>query len=242
MAQQARLGVWSLLGEPRTAAALEHAGFDWVLLDQQHGHFDDAAVRATLALRREHRVPILVRPRANDAGLIGRALDAGADGVLVPLVESAAEAAAAVAAAHHPPRGIRSWGPLPGLERTDGVDGRPPAPFVGVMVETAAGLADVAAIAATPGVDLVFVGPFDLSLSLGTTVDELLADEREEAPLPRILAACAAAGVASGAFGAVVPRARTFVRLGFTWVVAVLDTGVLAAGGALADQVRSPSA
>jgi 4-hydroxy-2-oxoheptanedioate aldolase len=238
---QVRLGVWALLGEPRTAAALEHAGFDWLVLDAQHGHFDDAAVRATLALRREHRVPVLVRPRANDAGLIGRALDAGADGVVVPLVQNAAEAEAAVAAASYPPRGIRSWGPLPGLERTDGEDGRPPKPFVAVMVETASGLDDVAAIARTPGLDLVFVGPFDLSLSLGTTVDGLLADERPEAPLQRILAACAAAGVAAGAFGATVPRARRFVELGFEWVVAVLDTGVLEAGGALADQVRRPA-
>jgi 4-hydroxy-2-oxoheptanedioate aldolase len=226
-----RLGVWSMLGEPRTAAALEHAGFDWVLLDQQHGHFDDPAVRATLALRRERRVPVLVRPRANRADLIGRALDAGADGVIVPLVESAAEAEAAVSAAHHPPRGARSFGPLPGSDQAE-------RPFVGVMVETAAGLADAAAIARTPDLDLVFVGPFDLAASLGTTVDALLADDGPDAPLARVLAACRAAGVRAGAFGATEPRARRFLELGFTDVVAALDTSVLEAGGAIAARAR----
>jgi 4-hydroxy-2-oxoheptanedioate aldolase len=239
MTEQARIGVWAMLGEPRTVAALEHAGFDWLVLDAQHGHFDDRAVRETLALRREHRVPLLVRTRANDAGLIGRALDAGADGVIVPLVQSAAEAEAAVAAASYPPRGIRSWGPLPGLERTDSATGGPPAPFVTVMVETARGLADVAAIARTPGLDLVFVGPFDLSLTLGTTVDGLLGDDDGGAVLQRILDACEAAGVAAGAFAAGVPRARRFIELGFTWVIAALDTGVLDAGGRIADEVRA---
>ncbi|WP_375389438.1 HpcH/HpaI aldolase/citrate lyase family protein [uncultured Amnibacterium sp.] len=226
-----RLGVWAMLGEPRTAVALEGAGFDWVLLDAQHGHFDDRAVRATLALRRDPRVPMLVRPGANRADLIGRALDAGADGVIVPLVESAAEAEAAVAAAHPPPRGIRSFGPLVGHEPVD-------RPFVGIMVETAAGLEDVEAIARTPDLDLVFVGPFDLSASLGTTVDGLLEDDGPDGPLPRILAACRAAGVLAGAFGATEPRARRFLQLGFTHVVAALDVSVLAAGGAIARRVR----
>jgi 4-hydroxy-2-oxoheptanedioate aldolase len=229
-----RLGVWAMLGEPRTTAALEGAGFDWVLLDQQHGHFDDAAMRATFAVRGERRVPMLVRPRANAADLIGRAMDAGADGVIVPLVESAAEAEAAVAAASYPPRGIRSFGPLPGLEPA-----APAKPFVGVMVETATGLADVARIAAVPDLDLVFVGPFDLSLTLGTTVDALLADDAPDAPLPRIVAACREAGVRAGAFGATEERARRFLELGFTDVVAALDTSVLAAGAAIADRVRA---
>ena len=239
MTEDLRLGVWSLLGEPRGAALLEGSGFDWVLLDQQHGHFDDRAVRETLVLRGERRVPLLVRPRTNDAGLIGRALDAGADGVIVPLVSSAAEAEAAVASASYPPRGNRSWGPLPGLERTDGADGRPPRPFVGVMIETAEGLADVDAIAATPDLDLVFVGPFDLSQSLGTTVDDLLADDSTDGPLGRVLAAARAAGVLAGAFGATVDRARAFARHGFTFVVGALDTDLVAGGAAITDRIRA---
>ncbi|MFD1721487.1 HpcH/HpaI aldolase family protein [Amnibacterium endophyticum] len=235
MAGDVSLGVWALLGEPRTAAALEHAGFDWVLLDQQHGHFDDRAVRETFEHRGTPRVPMLVRPRANAADLIGRALDDGADGVVVPLVDGADQAEAAVAATRYPPRGGRSYGPLPHLEPAPDA----PAPFVGVMVETAAGLADVDAIARTPDLDLVLVGPFDLSLSLGTTVDELLADDAPDAPLRRVIAACRAAGVRAGAFGATEPRARRLVELGFDFVVAALDTSVLAAGGDIATRVRA---
>lgn len=234
MAQQISLGVWAVLGEPRTAAALEHAGFDWVLLDQQHGHFDDRAVRETFQLRGDHHVPMLVRPRTNAVDLIGRALDDGADGVIVPLVESAAEAETAVAAAHWPPRGRRSSGPLPFLEPRDASR----RPFVGVMVETVTGLGDVERIARTPDLDMVFVGPFDLSLSLGTTVDALLEDESADSPLRRIVAVCADAGITAGAFGATVPRAQRFVELGFTFVAATLDTSVVAAGGAIAQQVR----
>lgn len=233
-----RLGVWASLGEPRSAAELERSGLDWVVLDGQHGHFDDRAVRETLALRRERLVPLLVRVRANDAGLIGRALDAGADGVILPLVETADEAGAAVAAAYHPPRGSRSWGPLRGLERTDGEDGRPPQPTVVVMVETARGLSAVAEIAATPGVDMVLVGPSDLALSLGTTVDELIAADAPGAPLRTILGACRDAGVVPAAFGATVDRAARLARLGYEWVVAALDTDLLASGGALATRVR----
>ena len=233
-----RLGGWASLGEPRTAAALETSGLDWVVLDMQHGHFDDRAVRETLALRRERRVPLLVRVPANEAAAIGRVLDAGADGVIVPLVDTARDAEAAVAAASYPPRGTRSWGPLPGLERTDGPDGRPAQPFVAVMVETAEGLDAVGPIAAVDGVDMVFVGPFDLSLRLGTTVDALLADTAADAPLPRILAACRDAGVLAGAFGPGVDRTRALVGLGFTRVVLALDTDLLAAGGALAATVR----
>jgi 4-hydroxy-2-oxoheptanedioate aldolase len=230
--------VWATLGEPRTSAELEHSGLDWVVLDCQHGHFDDQAVRASLSLRRERVVPVLVRVRSNDAGLIGRALDAGADGVVVPLVESAEAAEAAVAAAHYPPRGMRSWGPLPGLERTDGENGAPPRPLVMVMVETARGLEQVERIAATPDLALLLVGPNDLALSLGTDVDAMIADDRPGAPLPRIVRAAREAGVVPAAFGATVERAAGMAGLGFEWVVAALDIDLLAEGGAIGKRVR----
>jgi 4-hydroxy-2-oxoheptanedioate aldolase len=232
-----RLGVWAFLGEPRNAAALERSGLDWVVLDGQHGHFDDRAVRETMALRRERLVPLLVRVRANDAALIGRALDAGADGVIVPLVDTAAQAEAAVAAASYPPRGSRSWGPIPGLERIGREGDRPPQPMVVVMVETALGLSAVAEIAATPGVDMVLLGPSDLALSLGTTVDELIAADGADAPLPTLVRACRDAGAIPAAFAGTENRAAGMARLGFDWVVAALDTDLLASGGRVRERV-----
>ncbi|WP_253908639.1 aldolase/citrate lyase family protein, partial [Arthrobacter sp. H41] len=92
-----RSGVWVTLGDARTAAELEHTGFDWLGLDAQHGHFDDRSLRDLFALRRDPLATVLVRVAANDPTLIGRALDAGADGVIVPLIDTAEHAEAAVA-------------------------------------------------------------------------------------------------------------------------------------------------
>ncbi|MBG6182268.1 4-hydroxy-2-oxoheptanedioate aldolase [Arthrobacter sp. CAN_A214] len=225
-------GVWVTLGEPRTAAELEHAGFDWLGLDAQHGHFDDRALRDSFALRRDREATVLVRVAANDPTLIGRALDAGADGVIVPLVDTAEHAESAVAAAHYPPRGRRSWGPLPGTPAGSGTV--VPVPFCAVMVETALAVENLDAIAATPGLDMLFVGPFDLSLALGLDVDDLLSDRSEHAPLPTIVRACRTAGIPAGAYAGSPDRTRALQEQGFAWIAVATDTGVLHQGSAAA--------
>lgn len=225
-----RAGVWATLGDPRTTLALERAGFDWVGVDAQHGHFDDAAVRGLFALRRVPSAPVLVRVAANDPTLIGRALDAGADGVVVPLVQDAEQAGAAVAAAHYPPRGVRSWGPLPGARDVAG-PASAPRPLCAVMVETAGAVAGVRAIAAVPDLDMVFVGPFDLALALGRDVDEMLADTSGDAPLPTIVRACREAGVLAGAYAGSPERAAALRAQGVSWIAVATDTGVLQLGG-----------
>jgi 4-hydroxy-2-oxoheptanedioate aldolase len=222
-------GVWASHGGVRLTAALEGLGFDWVGIDAQHGHHDDRSIRDILSLRREPKATVLVRVAANDPTMIGRALDAGADGVIVPLVSSPAEAAAAVAAAHHPPKGSRSWGPLAGYE----IDPSRP-PLCAVMVETADALEQVDEIAATPGVDMIFVGPFDLSLALGLEVNELVADTSDSSPLRRIVAACEAAGIIAGAFAGAPERAVHLREHGFDWVAVDTDTGLLALGASSA--------
>ncbi|MFW3386107.1 UNVERIFIED_CONTAM: aldolase/citrate lyase family protein [Kocuria sp. CPCC 205274] len=226
-----RAGVWATLGDARTVLALERAGFAWVGVDAQHGHFDDAAVRGLFALRREPAAPVLVRVAANDPALIGRALDAGADGVVVPLVQDAAQAEAAVAAAHYPPRGARSWGPLPGTRDPAAGVASVPRPLCAVMVETEPAVAAVRAIAAVPDLDMVFVGPFDLALALGRDVDELLADTSQDAPLPTIVRACREAGVLAGAYAGTPERAAALRAQKFSWIAVTTDTGVLQLGG-----------
>lgn len=225
-----RAGVWAALGDARTTLALERAGFGWVGLDAQHGHFDDASLRGFFALRHEKSAPVLVRVAANDLTLIGRALDSGADGVIVPLVQDAQQAEAAVAAALYPPRGTRSWGPLPGTGAHPGGSESMPRPLCAVMVETARAVADVGVIAATPDLDMVFVGPFDLALALGVDVDELLADTDEGAPLPTVVRACREAGVLPGAFAGSPERAAALRVHGFSWIAVTTDSGVLRLG------------
>lgn len=230
----AATGVWATLGEPRTTVVLAGGGFDWVCLDAQHGHFDDATLRAVFALRRDTAATVLVRVAAPDPTLIGRALDVGADGVIVPMVADAAGAEACVAAAHYPPRGTRSWGPLPGAGRLDLAHGGSSVsgagPFCAVMVETADAVGEIDGIVATRDLDMVFVGPFDLSLALGRNVDELLADCGDDAPLPRIVRACDRVGIRAGAYAGSPERAKLLRRHGFSWIAVTTDINVLQLG------------
>ncbi|GAA1891552.1 HpcH/HpaI aldolase family protein [Lapillicoccus jejuensis] len=218
-----------------TAGDLLDGGLDWVCLDAQHGRWDDARVLGALDLLQDRAAQVLVRVRALDLGLVGRALDAGAGGVVVPLVEDAADAERAVQAVRYPPRGRRSMGPI---RAAYGVLGDLAAADAGtllaVMVETRGALDDVEAIAATDGVDVVFVGPFDLSLALGTDVASLLADDGPDGPLPRVVAACRAAGVRAGAYAGEPARAARLRELGFDWVAVTTDRAATAAGAAAA--------
>lgn len=234
--------MWGTLGEPRLGAALEGAGFDWVCLDGQHGHYDDRAVRETFGLRHEPAATMLVRVLANDGPLIGRALDAGADGVIVPMVQSAHEAEQAVRAAHYPPRGARSLGPMHGAAPYGTSPANPRRPMVAVMVETQRALDDVEEIAATADLDMIFVGPFDLSLALGRKLDDVLADTAPDAPLPRVVAACRKAGIVAGAFAGDPRRARTMVEHGFEWVAVTSEVGLMSIGGAEARRLAGTQA
>jgi 4-hydroxy-2-oxoheptanedioate aldolase len=192
------LGYWSALGAPAATERIARLGYDYVCLDGQHGYLGygemlgallavDAAATGTVGL---------VRVEANDITPIGRALDAGAHGVIVPLVDTAADAAAAVASVRYPPLGRRSFaGNRSGL--------RPPEAnarnVVIAMIETPGALSEVDAICATPGLDGVYVGPSDLSLAVGGEfpMDPAVAEEFEEA-VTRVREAARQAGIAAG--------------------------------------------
>ncbi|ALV39954.1 hypothetical protein AU252_01225 [Pseudarthrobacter sulfonivorans] len=225
-----KIGAWANLGEPRAAVALEESGADWVCLDAQHGHFDDRSVRETLALRQSAKVPMLVRLLSDDGAGIGRALDSGADGVIVPMVESALQAANVVRASFHPPRGSRSFGPMTGVSYNTAGGYPKRGPLLAVMIETATGLENLEDIAATTGIDMLFVGPYDLALSLGTDVDTLLADAAPKSPLSRVIDACSAADLIPGAFGGTPIRARRLLDRGFSWVSNCVDTSLMQEG------------
>jgi 4-hydroxy-2-oxoheptanedioate aldolase len=187
-------------------------------------------------------VSILVRVRSLEAGLIGRALDAGANGVIVPMVSTAEQARAAVSASHYPPLGQRSWGPIfDTYEAGTTPSDRNAAVMCAVMIETPAGLDNALDIAATPGIDMVFVGPFDLALALGVNVDVLLSDTTETGPLQRIVQACTTAGIIAGAFGGTPERAARLRRHGFTYLAAATDALVITRGArSLRDNIDTP--
>jgi 4-hydroxy-2-oxoheptanedioate aldolase len=232
--QEAWLGAWCALPGRWSAGTLAAAGYDWVCLDAQHGAHDDRSL--VEALTAPGGAPLLVRVRSNDAGLIGRALDAGAAGVIVPVVDDAAAAARAAAATHYPPLGARSWGPLAGLAGGTAPTAGQARSLCAVMVETPAAVAAAADIAAVPGVDALFVGPYDLALSSGTDVAGLLSGSRGRAALTAVVRACAEHGVVAGAYAGSLDIARALRGLGFTMLAVASDAALLAdaAAGALA--------
>lgn len=227
-------GVWCSSADVDLAMRLSRSGFDWVALDAQHGAVDRAALHALARALDGGPVPFLVRVPAVDPAWIGAALDAGAAAVVVPSVTGMADARAAVRAAHYPPEGERSWGPFPPLWGGPAVE--PAAANARqqcwVMVETAGALAEVEEVAALPGVDALFVGPFDLALSLGTTVDALLRDTSDGNALGRVVAAAHRHGVLVGAFAGSPEAAARLREHGIDCLAVTTDAALLAVGAA----------
>jgi 4-hydroxy-2-oxoheptanedioate aldolase len=195
--EESTLGGWCMLPASLSAEVLASAGFDWVCVDLQHGLISYAEAREHLLALDARRVPALVRVSWNEPQLIMRMLDAGAAGVIVPMVNSPGEAAAAVNACRYPPKGSRSWGPTRVNERwRAGPAGEPDDALCVVMVETEEAVAVVDEIASVEGLDAILVGPRDLALSGSRTAED--EREHEEELMGRIVRACKAAGVLAG--------------------------------------------
>jgi 2-keto-3-deoxy-L-rhamnonate aldolase RhmA len=156
-----RRGLWVTFLSPFGLELAGGCGADWIGIDIQHG---DLGIDDVAPLARVSPVPVLVRLASHDEAQLARVLDAGVDGVIVPAVESAGQAAELVQAAYFPPRGRRSKG----LARVS-LLGRRDQPLLLPMVETRAGLDHLDDILGVDGVDGTFIGPYDLSLSLGQT-------------------------------------------------------------------------
>src|SRR5215218_9949694 len=222
-------GLWSVIPSSFSAEIFAKTGVDYVCVDQQHGVVGyDSMVPMFQAIRAEGAAPI-TRVLSNDPFLIMKALDAGAWGVIVPLVNSAEDAARAVSACRYPPQGIRSFGPV----RAAGVIGsRDPEKLGGevlclVMVETREALERVDEIAATPGVDGIYIGPSDLALSLGLPPTlEVTEGEHVEA-VRRIREACHEHGIAAGIHSPSGDWARSHAEAGFDLVTVASDAPLL---------------
>lgn len=165
------LGTWLMSASPLVAEAAGHAGFDWGVVDMEHSPLDLMHVVHVLQAIAATRMVPIVRVPWNDTVTIKRVLDAGATTLLVPFVQDAEEARRAVAATRYPPEGVRGMAGMTRASRYGTV--RDYAANAGkdigviVQLESAAALAQLEAIAAVPGVDALFIGPADLSASLG---------------------------------------------------------------------------
>jgi 4-hydroxy-2-oxoheptanedioate aldolase len=207
------------------------AGYDYVGFDVQHGYLDDADV--ALLLRRLEHVPIAtaVRLPSADPGPIGRVLDAGADAVIVAMIESAEQAAAAVAATRFAPAGVRSFGPL---RASLGHDPVALAARVSVfaMVETAHGLLVLDDICTVPGLTGVYVGPADLAISMGYTLAEAWTATDVLDAYTRIHATASAAGLVTGIHAGVGKRVKAMAELGFRMITLASESQALRRGAA----------
>jgi 4-hydroxy-2-oxoheptanedioate aldolase len=205
------------------------AGYDYVGFDAQHGYLDDADIAAVL--RRMEHVPIatVVRLPNADAAPIGRVLDAGADGVVIAMIESAEQAAAAVAATRYLPRGVRSFGPLRASM------GHDPAALearasVFAMIETAAALGDLDRICAVDGLTGIYVGPADLGLSMGLDVAGALRNPKMLDALVRIHRTATAAGLVTGIHASTGDNGRALAQLGFQMITLASESQALRRG------------
>jgi 4-hydroxy-2-oxoheptanedioate aldolase len=207
------------------------AGYDYVGFDAQHGYLDDAGIAT--ALRHIEHVPLGTVVRLPDAAPapIGRVLDAGADAVVIAMIESAEQAAAAVAATRYPPVGIRSFGPL---RASLGFNAAALASRVSVfaMIETAAALSNLDRICAVEGLAGIYIGAADLAISMG--FDAVGATRKPEVldTIVRIHRTATAAGLITGIHAGEGNTGRTMRQSGFRMVTLAAESQALRRGAA----------
>ena len=223
------IGTWLSIGSPIIAELAAASGFDWLLFDLEHGAHSDAVLMGNLQAIKGSAALAIVRVGAPHPDLILRALDWGSAGIMVPHVESAAEAAACLQAMHYPPRGRR------GISRSArvyeyGLRPMPapadlPSPVLFAQIETLQGVERVDEIAAVVGVDVLFVGPADLAFDLsvrrnndGSGYDECLA---------KVAAAALANGKQAGILVRTLDDIPCLRERGFTHFAVESDLGIM---------------
>ena len=225
------VGAWLTVESSFNAEAMAHVGFDWLCIDMQHGVIDYAgSVTMMQAISTTATVPF-VRVPWNDAATIMRALDGGASGVVVPLVNNGEEAARAVAACRYPPNGIRSSGPARArlVNGDDYVDAANPEVACIVMIETAEAIEKLDEILATPGVDAAYIGPADLAFALGLPGHGDNPHPRHLETVTRIIEACKRHGVVAGIHTGSVAYTQKYLDMGFQMVTLGMDMNFMTA-------------
>jgi 4-hydroxy-2-oxoheptanedioate aldolase len=239
-----QIGLWLALGDAIGAELCAGAGFDWLLLDAEHGPNDLRSLLVQLQAIAPYKTHPIVRPRVGDIHVIKQLLEIGTQTLLIPMVESAEQAASLVAAMQYPPLGVRGvgavlgrssrWNRMPDYLKQAGDE-----MCLLVQIETQRGIDNLNAIASVPGVDGVFIGPADLSASMRhlgdmTHPDVLAAIEQS---IVAIRAANKAAGILTGDEMLV----QRYLQLGCTFIAVGADTILLSqAADRLAARFKAP--
>jgi 2-keto-3-deoxy-L-rhamnonate aldolase RhmA len=229
---QAPLGTWIMSASPIVAEAMGYAGFEWGVIDMEHTPLDMMEVVHLLQAVGNTKMLPVVRVPWNDTVTVKRVLDAGATTLLFPFVQNAVEATQAVAATRYPPEGVRG---MAGMSRGSKFGTTPDylktankSMGVIVQLETREALSQLDAIAAVPGVDAIFIGPADLSGTMGLpgqlTHPQVLTLMRDAAQR------CNALGIPVGTVGGTPEQVVQYRACGFTFVAIASDLGLLMRG------------
>jgi 4-hydroxy-2-oxoheptanedioate aldolase len=230
-------GIRQVYAGGHISEAIGGAGYEWAFLDAQHGGMTWENLMPVMQGLQLGGTQSVIRVGANSPRLIMRALDLGAIAVIVPMVSTPEEAQIAASSVRYPPEGIRSFGPLrdfsaPAAANED--------VLCFVMIETVEGLENLEAIAATPGVDGIFVGPMDLALSLGHGADVTAMHPEVLAAIDRIVAACEDRGLIPGTVTLDHENAEDLLRRGVRLLTLGSDMGFIRTGAA-ADMSKAAS-
>jgi 4-hydroxy-2-oxoheptanedioate aldolase len=225
-------GIWCGIPQPQVAGILATAGLDFVFLDCEHGSWDFASLEGAILACEDGGACAIVRAPGPDGFFVQRALDLGADGIVVPQIPDAAAAARAVAMADYAPDGTRGYNPF----TRAGHYGMPPQPrlargypFTGVLVESPAAAEHLERIAALPRLDLVYLGVFDYSVALG--IPGQVDDARVQAFVERAARIGRAAGKAVGTTATNAAQVERLTRAGVNVLVYGTDAWLI--GGAM---------
>lgn len=226
------IGIWCSLGSALVTEIIGGSGCDWVLIDGEHSPNDLLSIIAQLqAISGETAEPI-VRLPSDDANLIKQFLDGGARNLMIPNVRDAAQARAIVAATRYAPEGIRGYSTGHRANRFGRIkDYHAKAhenQLLVLQIECEVGVANAAEIAAVDGVDVLFVGPGDLSTNMGA-IGNPNADHVQTA-IKQVIAAANASGIATGILAPVKTDADRYISNGCTLVAVGADLGLLARG------------
>ena len=223
---QQTIGCWLSVANPYTAEAIANLDFDWVCVDLQHGMIDYTDLRGMLpAISTTNTIP-LVRVPWNEPYEIMKVLDAGAYGVIVPMVNNREEAERAVHACRYPPYGNRSFGPIRGaLYGGKGYAQEANNQLACIaMIETKEGTEKLEEIVTTPGLDGIYIGPADLALSMGLPVRGDQPEEEHLEMVKNILATAKKHGVAAGIHTSSLEYTEKYLALGFHFVTLATDS------------------
>lgn len=236
---QPTLNAWLSIGNAFTAEIMAAQGFDSITVDMQHGALDYTDLLPMLQAMRASGTTLLARAAWLDPAAIMKALDAGADGIICPMINTADEAARLVSYMRYPPLGERSFGPTrAAFAHGDGYYARANASILAfAMIETAEAYANLEAITATPGLDGIYVGPADLSLSLSKGQLKAGVDREEPeiiAALQAIAAACNRRGIIAALHCGTPDYAARAISWGFKMTTVGSDARFMAVGAAAA--------